>query len=55
MNTPTDKQIFNHMMPDYNLDCCEKCGGEIKEIDCAYYVTYECLNCGYTPTPPEED
>ena len=55
MDTPTDKQIFNHMMTDDNFDYCEKCDGEIKEIDCDHYITYKCLNCGYAPTPPEED
>ena len=50
----TDEQIFNHMMTDDKLDYCEKCDGEIKEIDRDYYITYECLNCGYSPEPEEE-
>lgn len=54
MKGPTDKQIFRHMMPDDNLDYCEECDGGIEGIDCGYYITYKCLNCGYAPSPPEE-
>jgi|GEM_PF-2372931 len=50
----TDEQIFDHMMPNDNLDYCEKCDGEIKEKECDYFITYECLNCGYSPEPCEE-
>lgn len=51
----TDEQIFNHMSQDDDLDSCERCDGDIKEMDCDYYITYECLSCGYSPTPPEEN
>ncbi len=54
MIAPKDDQIFNYMMPDENTDCCEKCNGETKDVDCDYYITYECLNCGHSPEPKEE-
>ncbi len=50
----TDEQIFNYMIPNDNLDCCEKCGGEIKEVNSICYITYECLSCGHSPEPEEE-
>ena len=54
MTYPTDEQIFNRMMPDDNLDYCQKCDGEIKEIDRGEYITYKCLSCGYSPEPEED-
>lgn len=50
----TDDQIFNHMMPGNDSEECEKCDGEIEDIEYDEYITYKCLNCGFEPSPPEE-
>jgi len=54
MNTPTDEEIFNHMMPAEEEEECVKCGGETKEVDFGCYITQVCEVCGFAPMPPEE-
>lgn len=53
MKGPTDKEIFNHMMPDEEIDC-DKCGSETKTVEYDDYVTHKCLVCGHEPGMPEE-
>jgi hypothetical protein len=42
------------MMPSDELDECEKCNGEIDEVDFGEYISYKCSGCGFSPIPPEE-
>lgn len=52
MIAPTDKEIFNHMLPDE--PACERCNGEVETVEYDDYKTYKCLVCNHEPQPPEE-
>ena len=52
MNGPTDKEIFNHMMPEEIF--CGKCAGDVETVEYDDYITHKCVICGYEPGMPEE-